>query len=360
MGQIEPVRDYSLETTVYESRQKGRQTEIMSSAANGIDTIVRNLGSDPFRLMARHQLLPDERGLRRSSIPLKQYTALLEEAADLTGEDHFGLLFGREFSMTELGPNGYLLVHSPTVGEALARFADHFADLQEGSHVRLDLCGDLVRVSYRIDDPRVKLRRQDAEFTIMTIHNFFRSIFGRKWQLDRVDFTHAPVSNQRQHNQLLETAVEFRKTHNAIYLQRSLLDLELPSHDPFLLRHLEDYFRERQASLDARHRLTKRISLYVELELEKGGEPRLGDVAEAVGMSVRSMHRRLAEEGASFRNILLDCRLNAAKEMLRDTDIPLIELGIEMGYSDATAFSRAFRKKIGISPQAWRNQCRAD
>ena len=69
--------------------------------------------------------------------------------------------------------------------------------------------------------------------------------------------------------------------------------------------------------------------------------------------------RRLAEEGASFRNILLDCRLSAAKEILREADIPLTELGIEVGYSDATAFSRAFRRKIVISPQAWRNRCRA-
>jgi AraC-like DNA-binding protein len=218
--------------------------------------------------------------------------------------------------------------------------------------------GDVARLSYQIDDPRVKDRRQDAEFTVMTIHNFFRTLLGEVWRLDRVEFAHAAKSSQRRHDQLLDTTVEFRKPCNALYLQKSLLDLELPAHDPLLLRHLEDYFRQRQYDRDRHHRLTRRVAQLVELALEHGAEPRLEDVADAVGMSVRTLHRRLTAEGSRFRNIVLDCRMTAAKALLRETDISLTVLGVQMGYSDATAFSRAFRKKVGMSPLAWRTQCR--
>lgn len=360
MGMLGPFRGHALESAHLAEAEQRRQTEILVAAATGIDRIASELGSDPLKLLAKHQLLPDRQGRTPAAIPLRSYTQLLEEAAELTGEDHFGLLFGRRFNMTDLGPNGYVMLHARTVGDGLAHFARHFGDLQEGSHVSLDLHGDLARIVYEIDDPRVKHRHQDAEFTIMTIHNFFRRVFGQQWQLEKVDLAHAPKRNQRRHDQLLDTAVGFRKRHNALYIRRALLELELPSYDPLLLRHLEGYFQARHGSRGGARLLTKRVSLQVDMELDRGGAPHLEDVAETLGLSPRSLHRRLAAEGTSYRTVLQDCRLNAAKALLRDTDIPLTTLGIQMGYSDATAFSRAFKKKTGLSPVAWRGRCRTE
>ena len=333
-----------------------RQAEIRLTAATGIGDVTRRLGGDPARLLHKYGSLSRQPQIGTATMPLCDYTQLLEEAAAMTGNEHFGLEFGESFQMVDLGPIGYLLVHARTVREGLQLFARHFQDLQENSGISLEVTGDLARIVYRIDDPRIRHRRQDAEFTLGMLNATLHRLIGAAWRLFRVDFTHIPPARDRQHAQYFHCDVEFQRRETALVFERDLLELPLPSPDPLLVEHLESYFVRRRASRGAKPSLAEVVARQLAADIRDGHAPRLIDIACLIGISERALNRGLAEEGTNFRRMLLDCRIAAATRLLRDTAMPLTQIAFEVGYSDATAFSRAFRQQTKLAPQNWRKQ----
>ena len=90
------------------------------------------------------------------------------------------------------------------------------------------------------------------------------------------------------------------------------------------------------------------------LHAMKSGDCTLPKVARMLGTSTRSLQRRLAEEGRSFREELDSVRSRVAVRYLEETAIPLASLAMTLGYADTTAFSHAFRRLTGLSPALWR------
>jgi AraC-like DNA-binding protein len=88
------------------------------------------------------------------------------------------------------------------------------------------------------------------------------------------------------------------------------------------------------------------------------GELHLKPVAALFGLHSRTLNRRLRSEGKSFKTLLDETRHRVARQLLRDTQLPLQEMAITLGYADATAFIRAFRRWSGVSPKAWRTSRR--
>lgn len=330
--------------------------EILLTAAKGIDQATRRMGGDPDRLLNKYRPLCGHRSSGTDAMPLRDYTQLLEEAAEITANPHFGLEFGENFLMTDLGPIGYLLVHASTVRDGIQLFADHFEDLQQRSSLTLEVSGDLARIVYRIDDERVRHRRQDSEFTLAMLNGAFRRLFGERWHSTRVEFVHLPLRNGGRHAHFFDSAVEFSSTQSALIFDRDLLGLAMPSPDPLLIEHLKDYFVRLRASRSRRPALAQIVTRQVEAGLRAGHAPRLAEVAAMIGISERALNRELAAEGTTFRRILLLSRLEAATVLLRDTAMPLTEIAFEVGYSDATSFSRAFRQKNKLPPLVWRKR----
>jgi AraC-like DNA-binding protein len=90
--------------------------------------------------------------------------------------------------------------------------------------------------------------------------------------------------------------------------------------------------------------------------LLREGTPRVETVAEIAGMPVRSWQRRLRAEGHSYSELVEQARYLAARALLRDGDIKITEIALDVGYSDTSHFDRAFRRWTGITPREFRRQ----
>ena len=86
------------------------------------------------------------------------------------------------------------------------------------------------------------------------------------------------------------------------------------------------------------------------------GEPALEDVAEMLGMASWSLQRRLREQGLSFSQLVDNVRRELANRYLRQPQLPISQLALLLGYSETSAFSRAFRRWFGVSPRQWRRE----
>ena len=86
----------------------------------------------------------------------------------------------------------------------------------------------------------------------------------------------------------------------------------------------------------------------------EGGDVRIDVVAESLGMSRRSLQRAIAAEGLNYSDVLAQRRLHRAMQWLDTTDKPVMDIALSLGYTDASNFSRAFRRHTGVSPRAFR------
>jgi AraC-like DNA-binding protein len=122
--------------------------------------------------------------------------------------------------------------------------------------------------------------------------------------------------------------------------------------------YLERHARSLSEAFAERSSLRERVRELI-VEMPRAGEPSQTDVARKLGMSERTLHRRLREEGQTFADILDTVRRELALRYLADLDLAVYEIAFLLGYSDPSSFHRAFRRWMGDSPQEVRARLRS-
>jgi len=183
--------------------------------------------------------------------------------------------------------------------------------------------------------------------------NLIRHVLGSQWAPRAVHFEHPRPADWHEHGKVFDAPVYFEQPCNSLLIPKSGLTRAMPGHDPVLLMVMQDSLR--QLSLagrnepdvvdDARAQIRQRLVL---------GEPVLEDIAEQMGMSSWSLQRRLREQGLTFTTLVDKQRQELATYYMRQQQLPISELAPLLGYSETSAFSRAFRRWFGVSPRQWR------
>ncbi|MFQ7901462.1 AraC family transcriptional regulator [Stutzerimonas degradans] len=326
---------------------------VLAAAASGLCTFIERQGGDAERVLGVSGI--DAQLLQHPtlSLALPNYCQVLEEAARQSGCDNFGLYYGQQFKPQALGLLGYIGLCSATVEQALINFARAFPLHQRNSLIRLVDDGECYRFDYQVRHGAILCRRQDAELTLGMARNLIRHVLGSQWAPRAVHFEHPRPADWHEHSKVFDAPVYFEQPYNSLLIPKAGLNRPMPGSDPILLMVMQDSLR--QLSLaggeepdvvdDARAQIRQRLML---------GEPGLDDIAEQMGMSSWSLQRRLREEGLSFSALVDKQRQELATYYLRQQQLPISELAPLLGYSETSAFSRAFRRWFGVSPRQWR------
>lgn len=171
----------------------------------------------------------------------------------------------------------------------------------------------------------------------------------------RLEFQGKPPAHADRIEALSGIAPHYECSRNAIVLRRQDVELPLPIYDAHLVRLLEEQCR---AQLERRQvgGITGQVR---QLLLGAAGlAAPFEDVASQLAMAPRSLHRRLTEEGTSFRNLVDAERKQLAGQLLENTEMKQEEMAFQLGYGDPTAFARAFRRWFGQSPSEYRKASR--
>ncbi|MGO9361362.1 MAG: AraC family transcriptional regulator [Xanthobacteraceae bacterium] len=289
---------------------------------------------------------------------LARYNALFEDAAALLGEPALGLRLGRSLSPSELGPLGIYVVNQPDLRHALGAFTSHISALQGGTSVEVIEESDIAQFSYRIQSPGIWPRRQDAEFSIATTCAIVRALLGGDWRPLDVHFEHERGAGAAALEGYFGVAPRFGESSNRLVFARGDLDraasggglrgISSASLLPFIERHLNDL------SLDSGPRdIVAQVSAAIERRL--GRMPLSVDsVAADLGLPVRSLQRALARRQTSFGELVRHRREARANLLLAAGELNLADIAGELGYADATAFSRAYKGWTGHPPRGRR------
>jgi AraC-like DNA-binding protein len=326
---------------------------VFASAATGIVGYIEDCDGDVDRIFGNVSLLPDMAGSPTQKLRLSAFCDLFEEAARQTGNENFGLWFGNQFRPRDLGMWGYAAVSAPTLGSALESLVGLFGFHQESSAMRL--CrdrGGLTRLEYQITAPDIVERRQDAELSLGMFLNVIRECCGSQWSPEEVQFEH-PKPAACEHERAFGAPVYFSQPTNALLFRPDILERPMPARDPRLMTMMQTCLEQLGTHPASDDLLLDRVRTEIRMRLPDG-YPSLEHIAEALRAPVGIMHRELHAAGLTYKDLVEDVRRHLAGSYVRQRHLPFSEIAMLLGYSELSAFSRAFRRWTGASPRAYR------
>lgn len=330
---------------------------VLMAAATGLADFIGARGGDVDSIYGSCGVSPKMSTLPTLKLPLATFCNLFEKAAERTGCDNFGLWFGQQFQPRDLGMWGYAALSSPTLGSALENLVELFPHQQSASTMRLRAeDGTRVRLDYRIDTPAIVARRQDAELSLGQFWNVARECCGRSWSPLEVHFEHPRPAEWRHHETAFGAPVFFGCPTNAIVFDRNILERPMPGRDLKLLAMMRSCL-ELVGARTPSQALVDRVRDAIRRRLPDGA-PTVGDIAADLGLPASTVRRALLEEGLGFREAVDATRFSLARHYLGQRHLPLSEIALLLGYSELSAFTRAFTRWASISPRAYRSAVR--
>jgi AraC-like DNA-binding protein len=332
--------------------QSAGASRVRATAASGLCDAIRDGGAEPDRLLSGAHLTGEDLAEPLSWLFLADYCRLLEQSADALEQPLFGLHCGLSKSMAILGDLGGLAASAPTLHAAFDVLSRYFSTLQEQSALRFERYGERFIVAYQIRDGRIVRRRQDAELSIGALIGFVRARLGPNWTPQEVHFEHPQPDPRQGYEPLLGAPVYFGQLCNAIVVSAADVGAILQSSDPVRMADLERCIRRRLP--DSRDDdFVGRVLQEIRDGLVKG-DPGIEAVARRLDLSAPALYRRLRGGGVEFSQLQRDLRRELALMHVGEAHIPLTEVALLLGYSELSAFSRAFRAWTGISAFAYR------
>ena len=193
------------------------------------------------------------------------------------------------------------------------------------------------------------------ETAIASLVQLARDMTGRYWPVREVCFVNPPPAWVQPYADFFGGAVRFEADCTRLVFSAEVLNLPLRKSDPALLALLD---RQAEAVLAEVSRVPAVVDAWRRtlVPLIREGRTGLTALAEAHHTSVRSLQRRLAEQGTSFQQLLDDTRRHLAEGHLKNARLDVAEIALLLGYSEQSAFTRAFRSWTGVTPALWRRQ----
>ncbi|GLS38136.1 AraC family transcriptional regulator [Mesorhizobium tianshanense] len=334
---------------------------ILAAAARGVERAIAAAGVNSHRVLELAGVDPARIADPLLRLELGDYCRLFDVAARETGDDFFGARFGQGLMTPEhFNAVSKLVVSAPTVRDALAALAENYRWIQENSRLQFTVHRGFASLEYQICDARISHKHQDAELTIAALCGLIRHFFGPAWQPSETHFEHGQGGLRRDYQRVFGEAV-FDQNINAILIDSALLDRPMPQQNARAFAEFRALIRHQLASVDRevdlRSDRDSRLSLlaHVIQSQFKVGDASIGAVAKRVGLTVHGLRRQLKDCGVAYDEFVLSVRQVAARRYVESSDYDLTSIALMLGYSELSAFSRAFKRWHGQSPSALRS-----
>ncbi|MCC8943653.1 AraC family transcriptional regulator [Bradyrhizobium sp. Arg62] len=285
----------------------------------------------------------------------RQRLAIYRNAMRLAKRSDIGLLAGARQRISDYGIYGYALVSSRTFGEALMFSLDH-----------ITMAGPAVRqISFRIEhgttailrshglDPLGELLPFAAEFWRSSMTAVFSRILESPFPSKRMIFPYPAPVHWRNYERMFNCPIDFGADRMEWHFDAKVLDLACPNANPITAKICQQLCDVVLTEHPGESELVRRIrAACLNSPSRFAGAP---EIASKLGLSLRTFHRRLAEDGQSFQSIVDGMRQSIATELLENTHLAIDQVAERVGFADATSFRKAFKKWTNRSPSAFRH-----
>ena len=337
-------------------RPIGQSGDVRVGPVLAIPGVLQQLQVQPSSAFELAKVDPETFAHPDNRVSIERMGRLLDACVRLTGCQHFGLLVGMQFKLSDLGPLGDLMLHSQTVDEAIHQLLLHL-HWQDRAAAALLLRddGQNALLGYSLYHNRTQSIAQIYDTVTAITFRILQAVCGESWQAHHVQLAHRRPRNVAPYRQLFHAHVKFDAKISGIAFPATDLGREIATANAAIRdRLLESVEAIEQLELMSYRERVERILHQVIWS----GDFSIDAVARALRVQERTLRRRLADEGVNFRQILIETRGELAAQLLENSNLPVASIAAVLRYDDPTAFARAFRAWSGISPAGWRKESR--
>lgn len=287
------------------------------------------------------------------------YYAFLEQTAAADPEaTSLPLRVGAKMRCNDYGAFGLAWKSATTLRGSYDRAERYALVLSSVSTYEVEATADGAFMHLHRDGERRLGMRLSNENTIASIASISREVSSRPFQPLAVYFKHAAPATTAFHVAYFGCPVYFGADRDALLVSRDTLQTPNKLGDPGISKFFDMHLAEEITKFDDDLPLERQVRDHIATALSEG-IPTISDVGRHLGMSARTLQRRLAEQGYSYQTLVDEARRQLAKRLLRDTDFSLIEVAFMTGFSGQSAFTRAFKRWAGQTPRSFRLQTQA-
>ena len=313
---------------------------------------LEGFGANAVALRASAELTPAQLGDPDERLPWEAFVRIVAAAERLSGDPLIALRAG--LSRPPRGLLVYQLRAQPTLKDALARFSENARLATDAIHLEVREDTRAAWLCFALDEPGGEAVRGPLEYIagilIRLLQEAVHSFAPRELR-----FSHAPRAPLAGYQRLLDAPVRFRESDCAIAIAPDLLAAPLETVNPVVARVLDEQIGRRLAARRA-GAFRASVERTMERMLREGGVVAREPVARRLGMSVRTLQRRLGAEAVTFHDVRDAVLQDAATTLLARPALSLREVAQRTGFSDEDAFAKAWRRWTGQTPREFRRQ----
>ncbi|MBS0590858.1 MAG: AraC family transcriptional regulator [Proteobacteria bacterium] len=307
--------------------------------------------------VAREMLLAHagiaDRELHAERWPIDHITRLWHAAIQCTRDASFGLKAGASVGPASFNVVSYLLQSASTLRQALILVQQYQRLISDGGRFQTIAGPDACWVIYHPRQGMLAFSPHQIEAVLAAVVVFARWVTGAALRPQSVQFSQARVGPPAGYREVFRCPVEFEQAFSGVLLPNALLDAPLPQADALLAQAHHEHARARLMALSTRMELVQVLRDWMVTQLQSQ-LPSRALAARALGLTERTLARRMQAQGLSFSGLLDEVRRTAALSALGQTDRPLAEISQALGYAEPSVFNRAVRRWTGSTPNAWR------
>jgi AraC-like DNA-binding protein len=331
----------------------GHMTQVSILAIRALAAAVEEAGAARDRFLAEAGIATSQLHDPFARISLAHYARARRAALIASGDPALGLHMGGLASTGRYDLFAALVEHSSCLREAFQLITRYSRIVLEGPRVELAEQGSLATVRYfeqRSDSPELRMA---AEFVTSSLLFLMRRFLGDDAEPRRVAFSYPEPSYRAEYTRVFRGREQFAQDFIGIEFDRAWLDQEQTYRSPELCALLKSRAELLLARSERDAPAAERVRRWLAASsLEH--RPSMDAIARDLGMSARSLRRRLSGERAPYAALVEDARATRAKSLLEDQRLSVQEAAYALGFDTPTAFSRAFKRWTGMAPSAYR------
>ncbi len=337
-------------------------TDNQATVSMALVTILLNylsrIRKDPYRLCESVGITsvafndPDYR------IGYKQFGSLWNAAEREANDPDFGLHAMKDATLNY--PGGHILfnvaLNCPDVEQAMLIFFRYHDLMNNVVKPKMETDASFFYITWDLFDSSLKLPRHISEALLLLYSFILSTLTQNKLELTEVRFEHKKPSDITEHRGCFNAPLKFEQPRNEIVLERKYLNIPLFWANPDLLKTLEVFADARMEKIHTGKTCSNEIIPLMNAKIAKGEKVVIYEIAETMGLSVRSLQKRLKEENTTFQTIFNNVRKTIACNYLRREDASMIDIAFLLGYSEQSAFNHAFKRWTGSTPRDYVKQ----
>lgn len=305
------------------------------------DAFLRSLNLDPQMVKS-----PD------TQLPIETYLLIQDEAAEYINDRCFGLHMGEFAEAGSWSILGYLMMNCKTLGEAMEKSGRYSRIIGNLIEARAEMRLNKIRVVFFTLPHAPSMSRHCFEATLSSTVRMIRNLTGIRLSPLEVTFVSPKPDSIAEYERVFSCPVRFGQKENSLTFDWSIIHTPILMPSPGLLEHFERYAQEFMVQLERNDEHTRAVTRIILSRLDDE-DLTIEKVAREMTVSVRTLQKRLEDEGVVFSDLLKDIRQRLAQKYLRE-NYTVEQITYLLGFSEPSAFRKAFKKWLGVTPREYR------